>query len=120
MALGSRAVAVLAALVKRPNEYVQKDSIITAAWPDVVVEEANLSVQISAIRRVLAQAPGGESWVETLSRRGYRFVGPVTKLTSKSKNSNLPEPVTSFIGRERELIEIKRLLPRTRLLTLVG
>jgi len=120
MALGSRAVAVLAALVRRPNEYVQKDSILAAAWPDVVVEEANLTVQISAIRRALAQAPGGERWVETLSRRRYRFVGPVTELTNKSKNSNLPEPVTSFVGRERELIEIKRLLPRTRLLTLVG
>jgi non-specific serine/threonine protein kinase len=120
IAIGSRAVAVLTALVRRPNEYVQKDSIIAAAWPDVVVEEANLTVQISAIRRALAQAPGGERWLETLSRRGYRFVGPVTELMSKGTNSNLPEAVTSFVGRERELVELKQLLPRTRLITLVG
>jgi prephenate dehydrogenase len=56
VALGSRAVAVLAALVQRANEYVQKGRIIEAGWPDVVVEESNLAVQISAIRRVLAQA----------------------------------------------------------------
>ena len=75
--LGSRGVAVLTALVERRNEYVPKSRIIDAAWPDLVVEEGNLAVQISAIRRVLAQAPGGERWVETLARRGYRFVGPV-------------------------------------------
>jgi DNA-binding winged helix-turn-helix (wHTH) protein len=128
VALGSRAVAVLAALVKQPNEYVRKESILDAAWPGVVVEEGNLAVQISAIRHVLAKAPGGERWVETLARRGYRFVGPVAELHDNvphgaadgGQRSNLPEPLTSFIGRERELVEIKRLLPGKRLLTLVG
>jgi predicted ATPase len=128
MALGSRAVAVLVTLVERPNEYVPKASIMDTAWPGVVVEESNLAVQISAIRRVLAQVPGGDHWVETLARRGYRFVGPVTELQEDVRReqigsiqrSNLPEPLTSFIGRERELVEIKRLLPGARLLTLVG
>jgi DNA-binding winged helix-turn-helix (wHTH) protein len=125
-ALGSRAVAVLTTLVKQTNEYVRKDSIIDAAWPGVVVEESNLAVQISALRRVLAQVPGGERWIETLSGRGYRFVGPVTELPDDAQNgdpgkrSNLSEPLTSFIGRERELVELKRLLPGKRLLTLVG
>ena len=126
-ALGSRAVAVLATLVQRPNQYVSKARIMDAAWPGVVVEESNLAVQISALRRVLSQAPGGERWIETLSRRGYRFVGPVTELPDESqdaregrKRSNLSEALTSFIGRERELVEIKRLLPGKRLLTLVG
>ena len=78
VALGARAVAVLATLVERAGDYVPKSSIIDAAWADVVVEESNLAVQISAIRRVLAQTPGGERWIETLARRGYRYVGPVT------------------------------------------
>ena len=69
VALGSRAVAVLATLVERSNEYVQKGAIMDAAWPGVVVEESNLAVQISAIRRVLAQTPGGEHWIETLACR---------------------------------------------------
>ncbi len=59
-ALGSRAVAVLATLVERPNQYVPKAGIMDAAWPGVVVEESNLAVQISALRRVLSQAPGGD------------------------------------------------------------
>ncbi|HQR10946.1 MAG TPA: tetratricopeptide repeat protein [Casimicrobiaceae bacterium] len=125
--LGPRAVAVLGALVERANQFVAKTVLIDTAWPNVVVEEANLAVQISAIRRVLAQAPGGENWVETLARRGYRFVGPATTVREPSSSrvdgcvtSNLPAPITSFVGRERELVEIKRLLSRARLLTLVG
>src|SRR2546425_1149235 len=74
VALGARGVAVLAALVTRPNECVQKSAILDDAWPGLAVEEANLAVQISAIRRALARVPGGESWIETLARRGYRFV----------------------------------------------
>ncbi|MGE5102444.1 MAG: winged helix-turn-helix domain-containing protein, partial [Deltaproteobacteria bacterium] len=69
--LGPRAVAVLAVLVERAQEHVPKDRILEAAWPGRVIEESNLSVQISAIRRALARVPGGERWIETLSRRGY-------------------------------------------------
>jgi predicted ATPase/DNA-binding winged helix-turn-helix (wHTH) protein len=119
--LGPRAVAVLKALLERPNEYISKRALIDAVWPDVVVEEANLAVQIGAIRRVL-----GNDRIETLARRGYRFVGDVTVLpedrqeTRRDVASNLPAALTSFVGRERELAEIKRLLPRSGLLTLVG
>ena len=86
MALGARGVAVLTTLVERPQRVRRKGSIMDAAWPGVVVEESNLAVQISAIRRVLAQAPGGEHWIETLARRGYRFVGPVTELRDDLRN----------------------------------
>ena len=129
MALGARAVAVLTALVGRSPEYVPKAEIMDAAWPGLVVEEANLAVQISAIRRALACVPGGEGWIETLARRGYRFAGPVVQLAGRAsdssvpadrKRTNLPQVLTSFIGREKEIAEIKRLLPTTRLLTLTG
>jgi len=51
-----------------------------AAWPGLAVEDSNLTVQIAALRRALGEVPGGESWIATLPRRGYRFVGPaVTK-----------------------------------------
>jgi predicted ATPase/DNA-binding winged helix-turn-helix (wHTH) protein len=126
-ALGPRAVAVFAALVRNARQPVTKGALMDAAWPGLVVEEANLSVQISSIRRILAQVPGGERWVETLARRGYRFIGPVTELrdglpqqTRGSRLGNLPEPLTSFVGRERELVELKRLLSKNRLLTLAG
>src|SRR2546421_7952587 len=114
--LGTRAVDVLALLVERRNEHVPKSHILDAAWPGRVVEESNLNVQISAIRRVLARVPGGESWVETLPRRGYRFVGPVCRVprtsdaesTETTLRSNLPAPLTAFIGRARETDEIEQ------------
>jgi TolB-like protein/cytochrome c-type biogenesis protein CcmH/NrfG len=83
-ALGARGVAVLAVLVNRAGEYVDKSVIMDAAWPGVVVEEDNLTVQVSAIRRVLARVPDGKRWIETLTRRGYRFVGPVARRPEQS------------------------------------
>ena len=124
-ALGGRAVAVLAKLVEHASEYVSKERLLDAGWPDSVVEEGNLPVQIAAIRRALASW-GGEHWIETLTRRGYRFVGPVKRLTndrpsaSSAPRSNLRAVLTSFIGRERELVEVKRLLPLKRLVTIQG
>jgi hypothetical protein len=55
----------------------RKDTLIETAWTGLAVEESNLPVQIAALRRVLGEAPGGDRWIETLPRRGYRFVGPV-------------------------------------------
>jgi TolB-like protein len=75
--VGKRAVALLRVLVERAGMPVSKDALLEAAWAGLVVEESNLPVQIAAVRKVLGQVPGGERWIETLPRRGYRFVGPV-------------------------------------------
>src|ERR1700739_312563 len=77
VALGRRAIALLRAVVERPGAVVSKDALIDAAWPAQVVEESNLTVQIATLRRALAEEPGGDRWIETMPRRGYRFVGPV-------------------------------------------
>lgn len=129
VALGARGVAVLTALVGRANEYVPKAAIMDAAWPGRVVEEANIAVQISAIRRALSQAPGGEGWIETLARRGYRFVGPVVAMASRrseapvsaiGERSNLPQMLTSFVGRDEDLAAVDALIKRHRLITITG
>jgi DNA-binding winged helix-turn-helix (wHTH) protein len=77
VALGRRAIALLRALVERRGAVVSKDALIETAWPEQVVEESNLTVQIAALRRVLSETPGGNRWIETMPRRGYRFVGPI-------------------------------------------
>lgn len=74
--LGRRPVALLHVLVQQAGALVSKDALIAAAWSGLAVEESNLPVQIAALRRVLAEEPGGENWIETLPRRGYRFTGP--------------------------------------------
>ena len=123
--LGARAVAVLALLVEHAHEFVSKSRLIDSVWPGVIVEESNLAVQINAIRRTLARVPGGDRWIETLIKRGYRYVGPVSAAAgdasqNETSRSNLAEPLTSFVGRERDLVEIKRLLAAKRLITIVG
>lgn len=77
IALGRRAVALLRTLIERPGALVSKEVLIEAAWPGQAVEDSNLPVQIAALRRALGKAPGGVHWIETMPRRGYRFVGPV-------------------------------------------
>ncbi|MBZ9967201.1 winged helix-turn-helix domain-containing tetratricopeptide repeat protein [Mesorhizobium sp. BR1-1-2] len=74
--LGQRAVALLALLVERTGKPVSKQALIEAAWTGQAIEDSNLTVQIAAARRMLENAAGGGSWIETLPRHGYRYVGP--------------------------------------------
>jgi len=91
VALGQRAVALLRSLIDRPGAVVAKDALIKAAWPGQAVEESNLTVQIAALRRVLGEAPGGQPWIQTLPRRGYRFVGPVVTEVSSGATEAPPQ-----------------------------
>src|SRR6266446_3775884 len=77
--LGSRAFEILAALVERPGEVVGKGELIARAWPKTFVEEANLKIQVSALRRALGDGQGGNRYVITVPGRGYNFVAPVRR-----------------------------------------
>lgn len=74
VAVGQRGVRVLEALLQRPGEVLTKAELLDAAWPDAIVEEANLSVQIASLRKALGPAPAGGEWIATVPRVGYRFV----------------------------------------------
>ena len=56
---------------------MSKDDLFEAVWPGLVVEEVNLSVNVSALRKALADTPNGNGWIETVPKRGYRFRAPV-------------------------------------------
>jgi len=73
LALTGKAFDLLATLVRQAGHLLTKDELLHAVWPDVVVEEVNLSVNVSALRKVLATAPGAVEWIETVPRQGYRF-----------------------------------------------
>ena len=87
IALTPKAVDVLAALVEQAGNLVSKTELMERVWPATFVEEANLSVQISALRRVLGHQPDGRDYVETLPRRGYRFVAPVERRAAQASRS---------------------------------
>ncbi len=98
VALGQRAVALLRVLVERPGAPISKDALIEAAWAGLTVEESNLPVQIAALRRVFAEEPGGEGWIETLPRRGYRFIGPVSVGDQGTVAASPPAPNSPMAG----------------------
>lgn len=134
-ALGSRAFDVLLALVERRERLVTKDELLELAWPGVVVEENNLQVQISALRKLL-----GPRAIATIAGRGYRFAlvldtatgaaSAVAPLTGTPPHAparaatphNLPSELDTFIGRERDLAAVLSMLRRedVRLVTLTG
>src|SRR3569832_2188836 len=74
--LGQRAIALLRLLLENEGIPVGKDALIQAGWGGLAGADNNLTVQIAALRRVLGDEAGAEGWIETLARRGYRYVGP--------------------------------------------
>lgn len=91
VALGGRAVALLRLLLEKAGRPVAKDALMEAAWPGLAIEESNLTVQVAALRRTFAAVEGGSSWIETLPRRGYRYVGPpAVTLPDGSRQTWLP------------------------------
>jgi adenylate cyclase len=76
--IGSRAADLLGILVERRGELVSKQAIMDAVWPSTAVEENNLTVQISTLRRVLDAGRTGGSCIQTVPGRGYRFVAPLS------------------------------------------
>jgi adenylate cyclase len=84
--IGLRALDVLSVLVERSGDLVSKDEIMAAVWGRTVVENANLTVQISALRRVLDEGRTEGSCIQTVAARGYRFVAPVTRVESASRD----------------------------------
>jgi adenylate cyclase len=79
VAIGSRALAVLDTLVASQGDLVSKEEIMDAVWPGTAVAENNLTVQISALRRVLDHGRAGGSCIQTIAGRGYRFAGTVSR-----------------------------------------
>ena len=86
--LTPKAVETLLALVERHGRLVTKEELLRIVWPDTFVEENNLAQNISLLRRVLGEGAGGRRLIETVPRRGYRFVEPVEQ---KADVARLPE-----------------------------
>jgi DNA-binding winged helix-turn-helix (wHTH) protein len=72
--LGSRALEILIVLLERRGELVSKQELMARVWPNVFVEPANLTVHVSALRRVLRDGRDGNRFIINIPGRGYRFV----------------------------------------------
>src|SRR5260221_13895781 len=131
MRLGSRAFDILTALVERAGEVVGKEQLIARAWPQTFVEEANLKIQVSALRRALGDGQEGHRYIATVPGRGYNFVAPVRReelprtpllppTVASTAAHNLPFAVTRMIGREEAVAALVSRLSPQGLVTIVG
>jgi Tol biopolymer transport system component/DNA-binding winged helix-turn-helix (wHTH) protein len=77
--LTPKAFETLVVLVRNSGQVVEKDELLKEVWPDTFVEEGILAVNVAALRKALSEAEGGRSYIETVPRRGYRFVGEVRR-----------------------------------------
>lgn len=77
--LPTKAVETLLVLLEQHGQLVLKEDLLARAWPDVVVEENSLNQAISALRKALGDSPAAPRFIETVARRGYRFVAEVTR-----------------------------------------
>ena len=78
VSLTPKAFDLLVYLVERQGKLVEKSTLMSALWPDTIVEEANLAFQISALRKALGDGGEGEGLIQTVPTKGYRFVAAVT------------------------------------------
>lgn len=86
--LQPKAVEILINLVERHGLTVSKDELIKAVWPDTFVEEGNLTLNISALRKALGDNPAVPTYIETVPRRGYRFKAVVNNLSAENGNAD--------------------------------
>lgn len=100
--LTSRAFDTLVVLLGRSRQIVDKDDLMKAVWPDTIVEENNLNQTISAVRKALGPGPDGKPYIETVPRRGYRFVVPVKDSRDNSSSSNVQKSGESSLAVEEE------------------
>ena len=91
LGLTPRLFGALQLFVDHPDTLLDKDRLMAALWPGLVVEENNLSQTISALRRALGDEPGGRRYIQTVARRGYRFIAPVTVLDDEEP-ATVPPP----------------------------
>jgi DNA-binding winged helix-turn-helix (wHTH) protein/TolB-like protein/Flp pilus assembly protein TadD len=100
--LAPKAVDLLVALVENSGHVLGKDELMKQVWPDSFVEEANLSHHIFTLRKALGEDKNGAKYIETIPRRGYRFVAEVTEIDDTSNELVLAERTRSRIIVEQE------------------
>jgi predicted ATPase/DNA-binding winged helix-turn-helix (wHTH) protein len=127
---------ILAVLIAANGALVSKDALLEQVWPDTIVEENNLQVHMSALRKVLGES---RNLIQTVSGRGYRLVSreacaeqPANAVRDNAADAsepvpsvrnvpnNLPANSSSLIGRDQAISDVAQALASTRHVTLVG
>lgn len=128
--LSARDLDILIALVDRAGQVVSKRDLIAHAWPNMVIDDVNLRIHVSSLRRALGDGESGARYVTTVPGRGYCFVAPIFRsnvlrlLTTKNLLSprahGLPAQLVGMVGRAQVVHEISTRLAAKRFVSIVG
>jgi DNA-binding winged helix-turn-helix (wHTH) protein len=125
--VGSRALDILIALLEHPGKLVTRHELMERVWPDTVVVEANLNVNIAALRRALGDGQDGNRYLVTIPGRGYRFVASVAfsdfnlrDPTAFRPSNDLPTPITRLVGRDEIVKQLAGELRQHGFITIAG
>jgi DNA-binding winged helix-turn-helix (wHTH) protein/predicted ATPase len=103
LTLAPRAFAVLRHLVERQGRLVTKEELLTTVWRDAIVSDAALASSIRDLRRALEDSSASPRYIQTVHRRGFRFIGPVARATAvAASDPPAPRPSSTLVGREAE------------------
>jgi TolB-like protein/Tfp pilus assembly protein PilF len=87
VALPPKVAELLVALVQAAGRVLTREELLQRLWPDTVVEEGSLTSHISLLRKALGEGPKAQDFIETLPKRGYRFVAPMRRVVSGAHDS---------------------------------
>jgi Tol biopolymer transport system component/DNA-binding winged helix-turn-helix (wHTH) protein len=93
IALAPKSFDLLLLLIERRGRVLERDELIRELWPDTVVEEANLTFQVSTLRKALGE--DGSKWIETVPKHGYRFTAPVREMRPQGTAAAQGSPVSA-------------------------
>ena len=100
--LTPKAFEALVLLVENRGHLINKEDLMKALWPDTFVEEANLAHHVWRLRKVLDDSKDGERYIETVPKRGYRFVAPVTPIDDQVVEEYIQRETITRLVAERE------------------
>jgi len=130
VALGSRALDILIALVERAGDVVSHRELVKRVWPDVIVEESSLRVHIAGLRRALGDGRGEARYIANLPGRGYCFVGSVQRSgqngpptgvsAGRRQLRTLPARLERMVGRDRIVETLRSEVTSRRFVSIVG
>jgi DNA-binding winged helix-turn-helix (wHTH) protein/tRNA A-37 threonylcarbamoyl transferase component Bud32 len=95
--LAPKVVETLILLIRNAGHVVDKDDLMKRVWPDAFVEEGNLNKNIFILRKVLGQWNGGREYIETVPKRGFRFVATVNQVVEEEASSRPHTPAGAYL-----------------------
>jgi DNA-binding winged helix-turn-helix (wHTH) protein/TolB-like protein len=120
ISLAPKSFEILVALIESNGRLLTKDELMKKIWPDSFVEEANLTVNVSTLRRALGDTAEHQQYIETVPKLGYRFIASVAEVKAEVKNeprSGSPEtvnPDAALVERTAGTVERLTPIPRYR------